>query len=79
MPKSSIDVVQDTPKTGLGIPVKTKKNPSLEPIHRPRNRLSALKSDGNKSKLKKNNFFIASFHGATVDLHCFLSTPFIYV
>ena len=42
MAKSFIDVVQDSPKTGLGIPVKTKKKPSHEPIHRPRNRLSAL-------------------------------------
>ena len=42
MSKSFIDVVQDSPRTGLGIPVKTKKDPSLEPIHRPRNHLSAL-------------------------------------
>ena len=42
MAKSFIDVVQESPRTGLGIPVKTKKKPSLEPIHRPRNRLSAL-------------------------------------
>ena len=32
MAKSFIDVVQDSPRTGLGIPVKTKKKPSLEPI-----------------------------------------------
>ena len=41
MAKSFIDVVQDSSRTGLGIPVKTKKKPSLEPIHRLRNRLSA--------------------------------------
>ena len=29
MVKSFIDVVQDSPKTGLGIPVKTKKTPLL--------------------------------------------------
>ena len=27
MVKSFMDVVQDSPRTGLGIPVKTKKNP----------------------------------------------------
>ena len=32
MAKSFIDVVQDSPRTGLGIPVKTKKKPSLEQI-----------------------------------------------
>ena len=41
MAKSFIDVVQDSPRTGLGISVKTK-TPSLEPKHHPRNRLSAL-------------------------------------
>ena len=46
MAKYFIDVVQDSPRTGLGIPVKTKKNPSFEPIHRPRNRLSALNFTG---------------------------------
>ena len=46
MAKSLIDVVQDYPRTGLGIPVKTKKTPSLEPIHHPRNRLSALNLTG---------------------------------
>ena len=29
MAKFFIDVVQDSPRTGLGIPVKTKKKPSL--------------------------------------------------
>ena len=42
MAKSFIDVVQDSPRTGLGIYVKTKKMLSLEPLYRPRNRLSAL-------------------------------------
>ena len=46
MAKSFIDVVQDSPRTGLGIPVKTKKPPHLEPIHHPRNRLSALNFTG---------------------------------
>ena len=46
MAKSFIDVVQDSPRTGLGIPVKTKKNPSHEPIHYPWNRLSALNFAG---------------------------------
>ena len=41
MAKSFIDVVQDSPSTGLGIPVKTK-IPSIKPKHHPRNRLSAL-------------------------------------
>ena len=41
MAKSFIDVVQDSPKTGLGIPVKTK-NPFREPYYHLRNRLSAL-------------------------------------
>ena len=40
MEKSFIDVVQDSPRAGLGIPVKNK-TPSLEPKHHPRNRLSA--------------------------------------
>ena len=40
--KSFIDVVQDSPRTGLGIPVKTKKKPSFEPIQRPWKRLSGL-------------------------------------
>ena len=52
MAKSFIDVVQDSPRTGLGIPVKTKKTPSLEPIHRPRNRLSALNFAGSWFQLK---------------------------
>ena len=46
MAKSFIDVVQDSRRTRLGIPVKTKKNPSLKPIHRPWNRLSALNFTG---------------------------------
>ena len=46
MAKSFIVVVQDSPRTGLGIPVKTKKTPYLEPIHHPRNRLSALNFTG---------------------------------
>ena len=46
MAKSFIDVVQDSPRTGLGIPVKTKKKTSLEPIHHPRNSLSALNFTG---------------------------------
>ena len=46
MAKSFIDVLQDSPRTGLAIPVKTKKTPSLEPIHYPRNRLSALNFTG---------------------------------
>ena len=52
MAKSFIDVVQDSPRTGLGIPVKTKKKPSLEPIHRLRNRLSALNFTGGWFQLK---------------------------
>ena len=35
-------------------------------------------SNGNNSKLKKKNF-ISSFRSATVDLHCSLSIPFIYL
>ena len=31
MAKSFIDVVQDSPRTGLGIPVKNKKKPPTEP------------------------------------------------
>ena len=50
MAKSFIDV-QDSPRTGLGIPVKTRKLP-LEPIHRPRNRLSALNFMGSWFQLK---------------------------
>ena len=46
MAKSFIDVVQDSPRKGLGIPVKTKKKTSLEPIHRPRNQISALNFTG---------------------------------
>ena len=42
MAKSFMDVVQNSPRTGLGIPVKNKKKPSLEPILHPRDRLSAL-------------------------------------
>ena len=49
---SFIDVVQDSPMTGLGIPVKTKKNPSHEPIHRRRNRLSVLNFAGSWFQLK---------------------------
>ena len=45
MAKFFIDVVQDSPMTGLGIPVKTK-TASLEPKHHPRNRLSALNFTG---------------------------------
>ena len=45
MAKSFIDVVQDSPRTGLGIPVKTK-TPSLEPKRHPWNRLSALNFTG---------------------------------
>ena len=41
MAKSFIDVVQDSPRTGQGMPVKNQ-TPSLEPKHHPRNRLSAL-------------------------------------
>ena len=41
MAKNFIDVVQDSSRTRLDIPVKTKK-PSLEPIHHPRSHLSAL-------------------------------------
>ena len=52
MAKSFIDAVQECPRTGLGIPVKTKKNPSLEPIHRPWNRLSALNFAGGWFQLK---------------------------
>ena len=52
MAKSFIDAVQDSPRTGLGIPVKTKKNPSLEPIHYPRNSLSALNFTGSWFQLK---------------------------
>ena len=40
MAKSFINVVQDSPRTGLG------KTPSLEPKHHPRNRLSALNLTG---------------------------------
>ena len=52
MAKYFIDVVQDSPRTGLGIPVKTKKKPSLEPIHNPRDRLSALNLTGGWFQLK---------------------------
>ena len=51
MSKSFIDVVQDSPRMGLGIPVKTK-TPSLEPKHHPRNRLSALNFTGGWFQLK---------------------------
>ena len=33
MGKSFIDVVQDSPRTGLGIPVKTKKNPLITIVY----------------------------------------------
>ena len=52
MAKSSKDLVQDFPRTGLGIPIKTK-NPSLEPIHRPRK--SAIK----EHYLISFNFFLS--------------------
>ena len=52
MAKSFTDVVQDSSRTGLGIPVKTKKKPSLEPIPRPRNRISALNFPGSWFQLK---------------------------
>ena len=52
MAKSFIDVAQDSPRTGLGIPVKTKKKPSLEPIHRPWNRLSGLNITGGEQLLQ---------------------------
>ena len=42
MAKSFMDVVQDSPRTGLGILVKNQKTSSLKPIDQPRNRLSAL-------------------------------------
>ena len=48
MAKSFIDVVQDSPRMGLGIPVKTK-TLSLEPKHHSRNRLSALNFTGGSS------------------------------
>ena len=49
--KSLIDVVQDSPRTDLGIPVETNKPPH-EPIHRSRNRLSALNFAGSWFQLK---------------------------
>ena len=52
MAKYFIDLVQDSPRTCLGIPVKTKITPSLEPIHRPRNHLSALNFTGGWFQLK---------------------------
>ena len=52
MANSFIDAVQDSPRTGLGISVKIKKKPSLEPIHRPRNHLSALNFAGSWFQLK---------------------------
>ena len=52
MAKSFIDAVQDSFRMGLGILVKTKKTPSLEPIHNPRNSLSALNFAGSWSQLK---------------------------
>ena len=52
MAKSFIDVVKDSPRTGLGIPVKTKNPLSLEPTNRPRNRLSALNITGGWFQLK---------------------------
>ena len=52
MAKSFINVLQDSPRTGLGIPVKTKKNPSLEPIHCPWNHPSALNFAGSWFQLK---------------------------
>ena len=42
MAKSFIDVVQDSPRTGLGIPVRSKKPPLSNQLHRPRKRLSAI-------------------------------------
>ena len=52
MAKCFIDVLQDSPRTGLDIPVKTKKTLYLEPIHRPRNRLSSLNFAGSWLQLK---------------------------
>ena len=52
MAKSFMDVVHGSPKTGLGIPAKTKKKPSLEPVHHPRNHLSALNFAGGWFQLK---------------------------
>ena len=52
MPKSFIDTVQNSPRTGIGIPVKTKKKPSFEPKHRPRNHLSASNFTGGWFQLK---------------------------
>ena len=57
MAKSFIDVVQDSPRTGLRIPVKTKKNPFHEPIRRPRNRLSALNFAGSWFQLRRVRLF----------------------
>ena len=51
MAKSFIDVVQDSPRTGVGIRVKTK-TPYLEPKRHPRNRLSALNFTGGWFQLK---------------------------
>ena len=51
MAKSFKKVVQDSPRTSLGIPVETKTS-SLEPIHRPRDRLSALNFTGGYFRLK---------------------------
>ena len=51
MAKSFIDVEQDFPRTGLGIPVKTKIR-SLDPIHRPRDRLLALNFAGSWFQFK---------------------------
>ena len=52
MAKSFIDVVKDSPRTGLGIPVKILKTTFLEPIHRLRNRLSASNFTGGWFQLK---------------------------
>ena len=51
MAKSFINVVQDSPRTGLGISAQAK-TPSLEPKHHPRNRLSALNFTGGWFQLK---------------------------
>ena len=51
MAKSFIDVVQDSPRTDLGIPVKNI-TPSLGPYFRSRNRLSALNFISGWSGLK---------------------------
>ena len=49
MPKSFIDVAQDAPRMGLGIPVKTKKPPLS---NRPWNRITALNFAGSWFQLK---------------------------